>query len=151
MKRTLLALALAVGALGSLPRAASAGETNFALALSPTSTHVCFALPAVQVPIHVMVSESQLNGTTQSPSEVMEAIVNQDAHSLQMTWIGTNSDGSQSGSNSLATQVIAKLWAPAPGILAELRVCNLPLHQIEIRQNPLAPAPPHKYFVTMFY
>jgi hypothetical protein len=152
MKRTLLALALAVGAFGSLPGAASAGEINNVYVVAP-SAHVCFPLPAVQLPIHVMISALRPGGT-QTPSELIEAIINQDALSTQMTWIGTNSDGTQTGSSSLATPVIAKLWAaPLPHIFAELRVCSpLANHQIGIYQN----APPvtggaTKYFVTMFF
>jgi len=151
MKRTLLALALALGAFGTAHGAASAAETNLHFVLAP-GAHVCFALPAVQLPVHVMISESLLNGGTQTPSELIEAILNQDAHSTQMTWLGTNSDGSQLGTNSLATPVIAKLFGGGPTTInAELRVCSLPNREIGIYQSATTTALPGHYFVTMLY
>jgi hypothetical protein len=151
MKRTLLALALAIGAVGSLGRAASAGEVYHQFVVPPGG-HVCFALPAVQFPVHVMISETLLNGGTQTPSEVFEAIVNQDPKSTQMTWIGTNSDGTQKGSNSLVTPLIASLWGgAAPTVNAELRVCSLPNRQIGIFQNARTTALPGHYDVTLLF
>jgi len=151
MKRMILALALGLGAFGSLHGAASAAERNFHVVIPPGG-HVCFALPAVQIPIHVMISESSFNGGTQTPSELIEAIINQDAKSTQMTWLGTNSDGSQRGSNSLATPVIASLWGgAAPTVNAELRVCSLPNREIGIYQNARTTALPGNYYVTELY
>ncbi len=52
-----------------------------------------FTLPAQQNPVLIEVSVTFNNGGTQTPSEIMYAVVNQDPSSHQMTWIGTNSDG----------------------------------------------------------
>jgi len=68
-----------------------------------------FALPKVQAPVRIEVSFSLLNGGTETPSEIMYAVVNQDQQSGQMTWIGTNSDGSQLGSNSTVNTQIASI------------------------------------------
>jgi hypothetical protein len=151
MKRTLFALALGLGAYASLHGDASAAERNLHFVVPPGG-HVCFALPAIQLPIHVMISESALNGGTQVPSELIEAIVNQDGKSTQMTWLGTNSDGSQLGSNSIATPLIASVWGGAPPTFnAQLRVCSLPNREIGIFQNAQTTGLPGHYYVTMLY
>ncbi len=151
MKRTILALALGLGAFGSSHGAVSAAERNLHFVVRPGGT-TCFQLPAVAWPVHVMVSESLLNGGTQTPSELLNAIVNQDMKSNQMTWLGANSDASAKGSNSLFGPVIATLWGGAPPVVfAQLHVCSLANHTIGITQSTQTTALPGNYFVTMFY
>ena len=71
-----------------------------------------FALPKTQWPVRIDVSFSILNGGTQTPSEVMSALVNQDPQSSKITWVGTNNDASQqagttvpSGSNPVIARI----------------------------------------------
>lgn len=70
-----------------------------------------FALPKTQWPIRIDVSFSLLNAGTQTPSEIMSALVNQDPQSSKITWIGTNNDASQQAGTTLtsATTVIARI------------------------------------------
>ncbi|MBI2817481.1 MAG: hypothetical protein HYX72_11130 [Acidobacteria bacterium] len=71
-----------------------------------------FALPKTQWPIRIDVSFSLLNGGTQTPSEIMSALVNQDPQSSKITWVGTNNDASQQAGTTLPTgsnPVIARI------------------------------------------
>jgi hypothetical protein len=73
---------------------------------------VTFALPVAQTPIFLAVSSSVQNGGTQTPSEVMYAVINQDNKSSQITWVGTNNDGSVQVGTSIPTgsgPLIAKI------------------------------------------
>jgi hypothetical protein len=151
MKRTILTLALGLAAASSLHGTASAAERNLHFVLQPGGL-ACFQLPAVQLPVQILISESSFNNGTQTPSELLSAVVNQDARSQQMTWLGTNSDGTSRGSNSLAGTVIANLWGgAAPVVNAQLHVCNLARHTIGITQSARTTAIAGNYFVTMFY
>ncbi len=151
MKRTTLALALALGAAGAVHSPASAAERNLHFVLPPGGS-ICFQLPAVQLPVQVLVSESGFNGGTQTPSELLSAVVNQDAKSQQMTWLGTNSDGTSHGSSSLVGPVIATLWGGGPPTInAQLHVCSLGRRTIGITQSARTTSIPGNYFVTMFY
>ena len=58
-----------------------------------------FGLPKVASPIRIEISSPSTNGGVQTPSELMWALVNLDSGSSNITWIGTNSDGSTLGSN----------------------------------------------------
>jgi hypothetical protein len=63
-----------------------------------------FPMPKAQSPVRVEVTFSLHNGGVQTPSEVMYAVVNFDAtvtQNPQMTWVGTDSDGTTKGCNSL--------------------------------------------------
>jgi hypothetical protein len=62
-----------------------------------------FPMPKAQSPVRVEVTFSLHNGGVQTPSEVMYAVVNFDATVTpnQMTWVGTDSDGTTKGCNSL--------------------------------------------------
>jgi hypothetical protein len=151
MNRSILALALGLGALTATNAPAAAAERNFHFTLRPGAS-LCFQLPAVQLPVQVLVSESAFNNGTQTPSELLSAVVNQDARSQQMTWLGTNSDGSSKGSNSLAGSVIATLWGGGPPTVnAQLHVCSLQRRTIGITQSSQTTSIPGNYFVTMFY
>jgi len=97
-----------------------------------------FALPAVQKPVRIDVSFSLLNAATQTPSELMSALVNNDPASYQMTWIGTNSDGTQMGSNSQSPElvhVIASIYGEAsPIVNANLVVDDITAGTLKICQ-----------------
>jgi opacity protein-like surface antigen len=95
--------ATAIPACGALPN-----DHQIAFSLAPGAS--CFVpLPAVQVPIRVMVSETLKNGGTQTPSELMTAVVDTDPSSLQLTWIGTSSNGVQSAGTTLGNPLIANI------------------------------------------
>ncbi len=71
-----------------------------------------FALPKTQWPVRIDVSFSLLNAGTQTPGEIMYAVVNQDPSSSKITWVGTNNDATQQAGSSLpsgSNPVIARI------------------------------------------
>jgi hypothetical protein len=108
-----------------------------------------FSLPEKQDPIRIDVSYSVLNGGTTAPSEIMSAIVNQDPSSGQMTWIGTNSNGSMQASTSVTSTTIATLYnGSTASTAARLQVSSLSNHTLRVVQ--VAPVTGH-YIVSIWY
>jgi len=71
-----------------------------------------FTIPRTLQPVRIEVTFSVLNGGTQTPSEVMYAVVNQDPASFRFSWVGTNNDGSVQAGTSIPTgssPLIAKI------------------------------------------
>ena len=100
MRKILLALALTFGLLAAFVihppenvRAASRIQPLTLPAVAPGGS-VSFPIPETQRPIFIAVSFSLQNGGTQTPSEVMYAVLNQDDKSNQFSWIGTNNEDS---------------------------------------------------------
>jgi hypothetical protein len=117
MKKSLFPLMLGLlGVAGLLvhPPQRVFGNTDqrvWRLSVAPGGS-ATFPLPVAQVPVHIAVSFSLLNGGTQVPSEIMYAVVNQDEKSSKFSWVGTNNDGSvqvgtsnRSGSNPLIARI----------------------------------------------
>lgn len=151
MRRTILTWAVGFSVFTSLHTVASAAEVQRTFVLKPGG-NVCFQLPAVQSPIHVMVSGTVLNGGTLNPSELISAIVNQDPKSNQMTWLGTNNDGTTIGTNSGKTHVIATFYGGGPPTVdAQLHVCNPQTRSIGISQSASTSSIPGHYIVTMLF
>src|SRR5215472_5782082 len=110
-----------------------------------------FLLPAVQSPVRIEVSFSLLNGGTQEPSELMYAVVNQDPSSKQVTWIGTNNDGTTSGSSSLKGMLIASIFGgAAPTTNATLEVASATARTLVIKQNAATTIIPGHYIVRFY-
>jgi hypothetical protein len=111
-----------------------------------------FILPAVQSPVRIEVSFSLLNGGTQEPSELMYAVVNQDPSSKQMTWIGTNNDGSTAGSSSLKGNLIASIFGGGPPTTnASLEVASAAARTLVIKQNAATTIIPGHYIVRFYF
>jgi hypothetical protein len=119
---------------------------ELAFSINPGESY-SFALPDVQAPVRIEVSFSSFNGGTQTPSEIMYAVMNQDQQSGQMTWIGTSSDGNQLGSNSLDDTQIASIG----GGNAVLEVDSLANHTVKISQNANRTTLPGHYIVHLWY
>ena len=71
-----------------------------------------FTIPKTLQPVRIEVTFSLLDGATQTPSEVMYAVVNQDPASSRFSWVGTNNDGSVQVGTSVPTgsfPLIAKI------------------------------------------
>jgi len=119
---------------------------KLSFSLSPGASS-SFALPETQSPVRIEVSLTFLNGGTQTPSEIMYAVVNQDQQSGQMTWIGTNSDGSQAGSSSLDNTQIASIG----GGNAVLEVDNLSSGTVRISQSATRTSIAGHYIVRIWY
>jgi len=111
-----------------------------------------FALPAKQVPVRIEVTFSLLNAGTQTPSEVMYAVVNQDPASGQMTWVGTNNDGTQSGANSLTSSAIAHIFGGLnPTVNATLAVDNPGVGTLKLTQNAATTILSGHYIVDLWF
>jgi hypothetical protein len=111
-----------------------------------------FNLPVVQSPVRIEVSFTANNGGTQTPSELMYAVVNQDPSSKQLTWIGTNSDGSASGSNSLEATTIASIFGGASSVTnASLNVASASTATLSINQSATTTAIPCDYVVRIYF
>jgi len=122
-----------------------------------------FPMPKAQSPVRVEVSFSLLNGGVQTPSEVMYGVVNLDAAvnpDPQMTWIGTNNDGTTSACNSLdcPENVIASICGGAcPTINASLVADPLidadsaPYGSLVLEQNDATTSEPGYYVVHLWY
>lgn len=124
-------------------------ELNFSI--DPGGSY-SFALPKVQAPVRIEVSFSLLNGGTQKPSEIMYAVVNQDPESGQMTWVGTNNEGSQQGSNSLDGTAIAHIYgAASPVVNAVMGVDDLGTGTVKISQSAETTILPGHHIVHLWY
>lgn len=111
-----------------------------------------FELPEVQGPVRIDVSFSLLNGGTQTPSEIMYAVVNQDPESTHFTWVGTNSDGSQQGSNSIVDTDIAYICGGTCFAKnAVLQVDDRGAGTLKIWQNPGTTILTGNYIVNLWY
>jgi ABC-type dipeptide/oligopeptide/nickel transport system permease subunit len=124
---------------------------ELSFSLKPGESH-SFDLPEVQGPVRVEVSFSLLNGGTQLPSEIMYAVVNKDPESGQMTWVGTNNDGTQKGSNSLAGTQIAFIFGGASSTVnAVLEVDDLEAGALKISQSSATTSVTGHYIVKLWY
>ena len=111
-----------------------------------------FILPAVQSPVRIEVTVTANNGGTQEPSEIMYAVVNQDPSSKQITWVGTNNDGTTSGSSSLKGNIIARIFGgSAPTTNSTLEVIAAPTRTLAIKQNAATTSIPGIYVVKFYF
>ena len=157
-------LCLCVSSLGVV---AQAQETSSAAkALPPITVNVrqytfflkpggsfTFPLPKVASPIRIEISSPSTNGGVQTPSELMWALVNLDSDSHQITWIGSNSDGSALGSNSLTgTGVLANIYGgSAPTTIASLIVANASAGTLSVTQSSTTTSITGKYIVREYF
>ena len=82
----------------------------------------------------------------------MCAVVNHDPSSKQLTWIGTNNDGSTSGSCSLKGKAIAHIFGGGPPTInATLEVANAAAGTLGITQNSATTIVPGHYIVKMYF
>jgi hypothetical protein len=113
-----------------------------------------FPLPKKQSPVRIEVTVSRMNGGTQTPSEIMYAVVNQDPVSNQMTWIGTNSDGSAAATNSLDSTdgVIAVVCGGAcPTYDDRMLVDDLSKSTVKIESNDATVTVKSSYVVHLWF
>jgi hypothetical protein len=120
----------------------------------PPGGQAAFPLPKVQHPVRVEVSFSLLNQGTQTPSEVMYAVVNQDPLSGQMTWVGTNNDASMQAGNTPASTLIAQICGgTCPTVNASLIAQPLaqPPGNLVLQQNASTTIVPGHYVVHLWF
>jgi hypothetical protein len=78
--------------------AATVVHHKFALAPGGSKT---INLPVSSEPVQLLLSFSLNNGGTSTPSELAYAVVNEDAQSGNVTWIGTSSNGTTAAGTTL--------------------------------------------------
>ncbi len=111
-----------------------------------------FALPKKQVPVRIEITFTLENAGTQTPSEIMFAVVNQDPVSNQMTWVGTNNDASSQASTTLTSMVIANIFGGgAPTVNASLMVDDLSTSMLKVLQDAAHTAAKWHYVVHLWF
>jgi len=161
-----MALVTAVTASGFVPPAATAATAKFqqyTFTLSPGGSFA-FKLPVIQGPVRIEVSFTADNGGTQTPSEIMYAVVNEDPDSKQETWVGTNNNGTQTACNSQSTlnclTVADAPFTPSDTIIAAidptdenaiLEVDNPAAGSLEIEQSATSTSVDGHYVVNLWW
>jgi hypothetical protein len=139
------------GVVQSAHAASMADHSLLTFTIKPGGS-ASFSLPVQQNPVLIAVSVTFKNGGTQTPSEIMYAVVNQDPFSQQMTWVGTNSDGSQTGSNSLKTTTIASIFGGSSSTVnASLDIESLSTHRLKLVQNANTTSRAGSYSVSLWF
>ena len=165
MKRRLIQAAAAGAALlalaggGGAAFAATSSPSNIVtgadhqrltFVLAPGGSFV-FKLPATNDPIMIDIASPSTNGGVQTPSEVFSALINANSNDSGMSWIGTNSDGSQSGNSTIHTTDVANLVCGAGCVIAWLRVESISAHTLIVTANPKTSIIRELYVVNIWY
>lgn len=160
--RSLLVLCLCVSSFAVLAQSQTTSSTNnllvnitqmkFSLEKGASRT---IQLPKVTSPIRIEISAPSSNGGVQEPSELMWALVNWDfgtEGSDQITWIGTSSNGSTVGSNSLQSTTIANIYGgAAPTVISSLVVSDAATGTLEVTRSSSTTSISGNYVVRIYY
>jgi len=119
----------------------------------PPGGGVAFRLPAANDPIRIDIAAPSTNGREQTPSEVFSALINADANGAGISWIGTNSDGTQSANSTIHSKDIANLVCGRNCVIASLRVVNVRARVVILTVNRKAPHPRvgRRYVLNIWY
>jgi len=118
--------------------------------LSPGGSFV-FKLPATDDPVTIDIASPSTNGGVQTPSEVFSALINANGNDSGMSWIGTNSDGSQSGNSTIHTTDVANLVCGTGCVIAWLRVASISAHTLVVTANPKTSIIRERNVVNIWY
>jgi hypothetical protein len=118
--------------------------------VSPGGSFV-FKLPATNDPVTIDIASPSTNGGVQTPSEVFSALINANGNNSGMSWIGTNSDGSQSGNSTIHTTDVANLVCGPGCVIAWLRVKSIPAHTLILTANAKTSIIRERYVVNIWY
>jgi hypothetical protein len=110
-----------------------------------------FKLPASNDPVRIDLDKVSTNGGVQTPSEVFSALVNVDANGAGMTWIGTNSDGSQSAGSTIKGTDITNLVCGTQCVIATLSVSSIAAHTVVLKANAATSIIKEKYVINVWY
>jgi hypothetical protein len=153
LKHLLVGAGLAIATACAVTGTVSAASPHYVLlkfALPPGGSR-SIPLPADQIPIRVAVSATLRNGGTQTPSELMTAVVNTDPSSHQLTWIGTNSDGTQSAGTTLGPSLIASIDHGNDTLSAQAPGPKAPHGSLIVAQSATRSIKEAYYIVTLVY
>jgi len=87
----------------------------------------------------------------QTPSEVFTALVNVDQNGAGMSWIGTNSDGSQKAGSTISTHNITNLVCGASCLIASLNVNSVAQHTVVLKANAATSRIKETYVINIWY
>ena len=118
--------------------------------LAPGGSH-SFKLPAANDPVRIDLDKISTNGGLQNPSEVFSALVNVDNNGAGMSWIGTNSDGSQAAGSTSHGSTITKLVCGSSCVIATLSVSSVGAHTVTLTANAAASSINETYVVNIWY
>jgi hypothetical protein len=118
--------------------------------LSPGGSFV-FKVPAANDPVTIDIASPSTNGGVQTPSEVFSALINANGNNSGMSWIGTNSDGSQSGNSTIHTTDVANLVCGPGCVIAWLRVKSISAHTLILTANAKTSIIRERYVVNIWY
>lgn len=110
-----------------------------------------FKLPAANDPVRLDLDKISTNGGLQNPSEVFSALVNVDANDAGMSWIGTNSDGSQHAGNTGSGTAITELVCGPNCVIATLRAASVSAHTVVLQTNAATSIIKETYVVNIWY
>ncbi len=108
-------------------------------------------IPAANRPVRIDLANVSTNGGVQTPSEVFSALVNVDMNGAGMSWIGTNSDGSQRAGSTISGHNITNLVCGASCIIATLNVKSVAQHTVVLRTNPNTTSIRGRYVINIWY
>lgn len=123
---------------------------RLSVVLAPGKSFV-FKLPKTNDPVRIDIASPSTNGGVQTPSEVFSALVNANANDSGMSWVGTNSDGSQAGNSTIHTTDIANLVCGANCVIAWLRVKSVSGHTLVLKANSKTSIIRELYVVNIWY
>ena|SRR5438309_7338427 len=153
-------VALAVAGLAAMVHAQVSSTPGFLEEEFTLRPGTCspFTFPEVKTsdPVQIQVGFDLRNGGTQTPSALMSALVNYIPSAHQFTWIGTNSDGTQLGSNSLESTppIIAKIYGghgSSPPVNAFLKVGSTTAGTLSVCQNSASTTLDGHYDVLLWF
>jgi len=146
-----LGLCLVILAVAASPSSAlTVQEQQYDFNLQPGGSYT-FTLPNVKSPIRIEISSPSTNGGVQEPSEVMWALVNKDSGNGNITWIGTNSDGTTVGSNSLQSTDIANVTCGTDCTVSSLTVVNASAGEPAVTRSSTTTHIYGSYIVRLYY
>lgn len=124
------------------------GEHTFYVTLQPGGSYN-LSMPVVQNPVRIDISVTFANQGTLNPTELVSALVNIDPYSKQMTWIGTNNDGSKTAGNTGGNLTIASFGVDAS--LDAVLGTGGAMPTLKIMQNANATSIAGHYVIRMYY
>lgn len=118
--------------------------------LKPGASHT-FVLPKANNPIRVDLTIVSTNGGIQTPSEVFSALVNVDQNGAGMSWVGTNSDGTQTGNSTAHGTDITNLVCGSNCLIASLNAVSAPARTVALTANAATSIVAETYVVNIWY
>jgi|SRR5215813_1893722 len=127
-----------------------ADHQRLTFTLAPGASQT-FKLPAANRPVRIDLDKVSTNGGVQNPSEVFTALVNVDKNGAGMSWIGTNSDGSQKAGSTITSRNITNLVCGASCGIASLNVKSVAQHTVVLVQNAATTSIKGTYVINIWY